>query len=98
MIAIPNMEKPKNCYACSFNDGIFCALIDNDTDAFIKDNPTEVATKTLPDCPLIEMDLERDIPTIWYNRQTGQYEPKGTKQEVYERLYKLKNGERRTDE
>ena len=33
MIAIPNMEKPKNCYACSFNDGIFCALIDNDTDA-----------------------------------------------------------------
>ena len=46
-------------------------------------------------CPLIEIDLERDIPTIWYNKQTGQYEPKGTKQEVYERLYKLKNGERR---
>lgn len=35
---------------------------------------------------------------IWYNRQTGQYEPKGTKQEVYERLYKLKYGERRSDE
>lgn len=55
MIAIPNMEKPKNCYQCSFNDGIYCALIDNDTDAFIKDNPTEVATKVLPTCPLIEI-------------------------------------------
>lgn len=55
MIAIPNMEKPKNCYACSFNDGIFCALIDNDTDAFIKENPTEVATKVLDDCPLIDI-------------------------------------------
>ena len=51
-VYIPNMEKPKNCYACSFNDGIFCALIDNDTDAFIKENPTE---KVLPDCPLIEI-------------------------------------------
>lgn len=48
-----------------------------------------------PHCPLIEIDLEKDIPTIWYNRQTGRYEPKDTKQEVYERLYKLKNGERR---
>ena len=57
-IYIPNMEKPKNCFACSFNDGIFCALIDNDTDAFIKDNPTEVATKTLLDCPIIEIDDE----------------------------------------
>lgn len=55
MIAIPNMEKPKNCYACSFNDGIFCALIDNDTDAFIKDNPTEVATKVLPNCPILDI-------------------------------------------
>lgn len=55
MIAIPNMEKPKNCYQCSFNGGIFCDLIDNGTDAFIKDNPTEVATKVLPDCPLIEI-------------------------------------------
>lgn len=55
MIAIPNIKKPKNCYQCSFNDGIYCALIDNDTDAFIKDNPTEVATKVLPTCPLIEI-------------------------------------------
>ena len=57
-IYIPNMSKPKNCYQCSFNDGIFCALIDNDTDAFIKDKPTEVVTKVLPDCPLVEIDDE----------------------------------------
>ena len=56
----------------------------------------EMVIKRLENLPTI--DLERDIPTIWYNRQTGQYEPKDTKQEVYERLYKLKNGERRTDE
>lgn len=55
MIAIPNMEKPKSCFQCSFNDGIFCALIDNDTDAFIKNNPTEQSTKVLDDCPLIDI-------------------------------------------
>ena len=68
MIAIPNMEKPKNCYACSFNDGIFCALIDNDTDAFIKENPTEVATKVLPNCPLIEIVQCKDCK-YWHDHE-----------------------------
>lgn len=57
-VYIANMRKPKNCFQCSFNDGIFCALIDNDTDAFIKNNPTEQSTKVLDDCPLIEIDDE----------------------------------------
>ena len=51
MIAIPNMEKPKNCFQCSFNDGIYCCLIDTDTDALIPKMPTE----RLPLCPLIEI-------------------------------------------
>lgn len=59
MIAIPNMSKPKNCFQCSFNDGIYCALIDNDTDAFISEDPTKVSTKRLDTCPLIEIDLIR---------------------------------------
>lgn len=53
---IPNMEMPKTCFSCSFNDGIFCALIDNDTDAFIKET---ALTSRLPNCPLIEIDLVR---------------------------------------
>lgn len=65
MIAIPNIEKSKNCFQCSFNDGIFCALIDNDTDAFIKNNPTEQSTKVLPDCPLI--DIVTCGECVWYN-------------------------------
>ena len=88
-VYIPNMDMPKNCYHCPAHDhwdtGIKCVILNRLTE----DRPS--------DCPLIEIDLERDIPTIWYNRQTGQYEPKDTKQEVYERLYKLKN-ERRADE
>lgn len=54
-VYIPNMEKPKNCFQCSFNDGIYCALIDNDTDAFIYEDPTKVSTKRLDNCPLIEI-------------------------------------------
>ena len=54
-VYIPNMEKPKNCFQCSFNDGIYCALIDNDTDAFISEDPTKVSTKRLDNCPLIEI-------------------------------------------
>ena len=58
-VYIPNMEMPKNCFQCSFNDGIYCALIDNDTDAFISEDPTKVSTKRLDNCPLIEMgDIE----------------------------------------
>ena len=97
MIAIPNMEKPKNITRCSYKINpeeckcIYTDKVFEETLALIMDHPC-------PDCPLIEIDLERDIPTIWYNRQTGQYEPKGTKQEVYERLYKLKNGERRAEQ
>ena len=81
MIVIPNMEKPKNCFQCSFNDGIYCALIDNDTDAFISEDPTKVSTKRLDTCPLIEIitcgeckhmrkyALRSDEPTgIWCHR------------------------------
>lgn len=87
-VYIPNMEKPKDsCWDCKAQYNSVCSL----KREHIKWDGI------LDDCPLIEIDLERDIPTIWYNRQTGQYEPKDTKQEVYERLYKLKN-ERRADE
>lgn len=65
MIAIPNMDKPKNCFQCSFNDGIYCALIDNDTDAFIYEDPTKVSTKRLDNCPLIEIDLIRCGECRW---------------------------------
>ena len=82
-VYIPNMEKPKNCRTCNFKSN------KEGECWFVHDEN---------DCPLIEIDLERDIPTVWYNRQTGQYEPKNTKQEVYERLYKMKNGERRADD
>ena len=54
-VYIPNMEMPRNCFQCSFNDGIYCALIDNDTDAFISEDPTKVSTKRLDNCPLIEI-------------------------------------------
>ena len=57
-VYIPNMEMPKNCFQCSFNDGIYCCLIDTDTDALIPKMPTE----RLPLCPLIEIDDE-----IWEN-------------------------------
>lgn len=84
----PNMEMPRNCTECiEFKEDC-----DHYWDYYC------IHESRPNDCPLIEIDLERDIPTVWYNRQTGQYEPKDTKQEVYERLYKLKNGERRADE
>ena len=92
-VYIPNMEKPKSCFDCFAYNGAFmeCRATGECVNETFYD-------KVRDDCPLIEIDLERDIPTIWYNRQTGQYEPKDTKQEVYERLYKLKNRERRTDD
>lgn len=88
MIAIPNMEKPKDCSECILADKHLNGLYE----------AKYYCRLEADSCPLIEIDLERDIPTVWYNRQTEQYEPKGTKQEVYERLYKLKNGEGRADD
>lgn len=67
-VCIPNMEMPKNCFQCSFNDGIYCALIDNDTDAFISEDPTKVSTKRLDNCPLIEIDLVRCGECKWYDK------------------------------
>lgn len=90
-VYIPNISKPKSCKECSFKTCFIRVNIKSYT-CLINGGECE---KT--DCPLIEIDLEKDIPTIWYNRQTRRYEPKGTKQEVYERLYKLKNGERRNE-
>ena len=86
-VYIKHIEKPKFCKCEEYN----CFAWDDEK---YKCKITEWKKP----CPLIEIDLEKDIPTIWYNRQTGLYEPKGTKREVYERLYKLKNGERRADE
>lgn len=91
-VYIPNMSKPKNCMDCIVEEYADCDICKGMISA------SKYADRRYEHCPLIEIDLERDIPTIWYNRQTGQYEPKGTKQEVYEWLYKLKNGERRADE
>ena len=57
---IPNMEMPKTCFSCSFNDGLFCSLIDDDSDALLSDKPVEeVSTRRLDACPLIEIDLVR---------------------------------------
>ena len=50
-IIIKGMDMPKNCFQCSFNDGIYCCLIDNDTEALIPKMPTD----RLKDCPLIEI-------------------------------------------
>lgn len=90
-VYIPNEDMPKDCYTC------FCYETEFNMCSLTGKRLGDIRIRQ-DDCPLIEIDLERDIPTIWYNRQTGQYEPKDTKQEVYERLYKLKNGERRADE
>jgi len=87
-VYISNETMPEDCYTC------FCYETEFDMCSLTGKRLDNIRIRQ-DDCPLIEIDLERDIPTIWYNRQTGQYEPKGTKQEVYERLYKLKNGERR---
>lgn len=55
-IYIPNMEMPKTCFSCSFNDGLFCSLIDDDADALLSDNPVEeISTRRLDACPLIEI-------------------------------------------
>lgn len=55
-VYIPNMEMPKTCFSCSFNDGLFCSLIDNDSDALLSDDPVEeVSTSRLYACPLIEI-------------------------------------------
>lgn len=59
-VYIPNMEMPKTCFSCSFNDGLFCSLIDDDADALLSDKPVEeVSTRRLDACPLIEIDLVR---------------------------------------
>lgn len=92
-VYIKGMDMPKSCEDCPcayFTEGAYSDECQVTHKHITDEKPT--------DCPLIEIDLERDIPTVWYNRQTGLYEPKGTKQEIYERLYKLKNGERRADE
>lgn len=55
-IYILNMEMPKTCFSCSFNDGLFCSLIDNDSDALLSDDPVEeISTSRLYACPLIEI-------------------------------------------
>lgn len=88
-VYIKDLKKPKGCYECPIAKSYLDCLMEKKYICPIGHTD---------DCPLIEIDLERDIPTIWYNRQTGQYEPKGTKQEIYERLYKLKYGETRSDD
>ena len=95
-VYIPNMEKPKECKTCKFcivEAKVEGKIYPLNAYCFVQHQNL----KSFDDCPLIELDLERDIPTVWYNRRTGQYEPKDTKQEVYERLYKLKNERRAND-
>lgn len=96
-VYIKDMEKPKKCENCQFYLAFYIGNKKVGSTCELTDDVKSIEVKE-EDCPLIEIDLERDIPTIWYNRQTNQYEPKGTKQEVYEWLYKLKNGERKADE
>lgn len=90
-VYIPNEDMPKDCYTCFCYETEFnmCSLTGKRLD--------DIRIRQ-DDCALIEIDLEKDIPTIWYNRQTGQFEPKGTKQEVYKRIYKLQNGGRSVDD
>ena len=50
-IIIKGMDMPKNCYGCSFfGDGIYCGIIDNDTEALIL-KPEEKKAN----CPLVEI-------------------------------------------
>ena len=50
MIAIPNMEKPTQCYDCRLisSDGLYCRMTHNNVDW----------SKVNSDCPLIEIDDE----------------------------------------
>lgn len=72
MIAIPNVEKPKACFSCSFNDGLFCSLIDDDSDALLSDNPVEeISTRRLDACPIIDIvrcgECKHWHEGEWYN-------------------------------
>ena len=60
-IIIKGMDMPKNCFQCSFNDGIYCCL--NDTEALIPKMPTD----RLKGCPLIEIPdsiIEQELPRL----------------------------------
>lgn len=89
-VYIKEIDMPISCEKCPLCYDYLNCSIDDSLQMYLYNRH--------PNCPLIEIDLERDIPTIWYNKQTGHYEPKNTKQEVYERLYKMKNGERTSND
>ena len=86
MIAIPNMEKPKSCYLCTFRiinpmDGSICGCVIG----HIQGIPLDQDRAT--DCPLIEIDDE-----IW-----EALKPKVETMSLAERGW-ITDEERRTDE
>ena len=96
-VYIPNMEMPKTCFSCSFNDGLFCSLIDDDSDALLSDKPVgEISTRRLDACPLI--DIVRCGECIyrheheWYNT-CDKHIGHGFVDDYF-----CKDGERRSDE
>ena len=62
-ILIKGMDMPKSCRTCPLNSAPPNGCLIWTINDIRKD-------KRNNDCPLIEIDLERDIPTIWYNRKT----------------------------
>ena len=59
MIAIPNMEKPKECSHCPCESDTACQLLDSE----LGGTPLEGIR---PDCPLIEIDESDEIAKYIY--------------------------------
>ena len=49
-IIIKGMDMPRNCFQCTFFDGIYCGRIDDDSEAFVGE-----ASLRNPNCPLVEI-------------------------------------------
>ena len=64
MIAIPNMEKPKECIECEFS----CLWVNGSTHCMV--DGEELFCDGIPqrhDCPLIEIDLVKCEECEWSN-------------------------------
>lgn len=104
-IYIPNMEMPKTCFSCSFNDGLFCSLIDDDSDALLSDNPVEeISTRRLDACPIIDIvrcgECKYYFPYKNYDGRILGYHCQAPNQQTdfLEPTHYCGFGERRTDE
>lgn len=94
MIAIPNMEKPKECKECQWH-----------LDFYIEDKQVGgLCTITEKDdkenaCPLIEIDLVRCEECKWWTKQADSIQGRCELLKMYpSSAWYCGNGKRRTDE